>query len=204
MRFLPREEKFYALFEQQIEKICEAAEVLYDGASKGGTRLTEAAEQIQSLETQADELIHEVFLRLNQTFITPLDPEDIHELSTSLDNVIDAIEDSAHRMVAYHLDPISPVMVHICDMIRKCGASLLKAFQAFEKGEPVLAHCIEVNRLENETDKVVRKAIAELFEHETDPIKIIKFKEVYEFLEAATDYCEDVTDVLQTVVVKNS
>ena len=203
MRFLPREEKFYHLFEQQIQKICEAAEILYDGASKGGPRLKEAAEEIRTLETQADALIHEVFTRLNQTFITPLDPEDIHALSTSLDNVIDAIEDAAHRMDAYRLE-VTPVMVNICDLIRQSGVSLLKAFQNFEKGLAVLEHTIEVNRIENETDKIVRKAIADLFEQEKDPIKIIKFKEVYEFLEAATDYCEDVTDVLQTVVVKNS
>jgi predicted phosphate transport protein (TIGR00153 family) len=204
MRFLPREEKFFALFEKQIEKIRQAAEVLYQGASAGGDPLVSAATQIQTLETEADELIHEVFQRLNQTFITPFDPEDIHELSTSLDNVIDAIEDAAHRMVAYHLEPVSPTIIHICDLIRQCGASLHLAFQAFEKNEPVLPHCIEVNRLENLTDKIVRQAIAELFDRERDPIVIIKLKEVYEFLEAATDYCEDVTDVLQNVVVKNS
>src|SRR5579872_1136686 len=111
MRFLPREEKFFALFNQQVQVICAAAALLVDGAEKGNSRLAEVATQIIALEHKGDEIIHEILTRLNQTFITPLDPEDIHSLSSRLDDVLDGIEDAVHRMVAYRLDSIPPEMI---------------------------------------------------------------------------------------------
>ncbi|HTM50073.1 MAG TPA: DUF47 family protein [Bryobacteraceae bacterium] len=205
MNLLPREEKFFALFLKQVENISEASRWMLEGARAGNSQLAKASEQIKALETKGDEITHDIFTRLNQTFITPLDPEDIQALSASLDNVLDGIEDAAHRMVAYNLEPVTPTMLELCDIVNQCAASLRKAFEALDqKKEKVMEHCIEINRLENEADKLVRKAVAELFIHEKDPITIIKLKEVYDFLEATTDYCEDVADTLQTVVVKNS
>ena len=123
----------------------------------------------------------------------------------SLDNVLDGIEDAAHRMVAYHLEPITPTMLDLCEIVDQCAKSLQKAFEALDKKmSNVMEHCIEINRLENEADKLVRAAVADLFATEKDAIVIIKKKEVYDFLEATTDFCEDVADTLQTVVVKNS
>src|SRR6476620_1109881 len=109
MKFLPREEKFFELFLDQVRYICEAANLLLAGAEAGNEHLAKAAEQIAILERKADDVIHDVFRRLNQTFITPLDPEDIHSLSSHLDDVIDAIEEAAHRMVIYVIERISPV-----------------------------------------------------------------------------------------------
>src|SRR5215472_5399325 len=106
MRFLPREEKFYHLFEKQVAIISEAAKLLLAGVRAGNCTLSGAATEISALEHKGDEVIHEVFRRLNQTFITPIDPEDIHSLSSAMDDVTDGIEDTAHRIVAYHLDPI--------------------------------------------------------------------------------------------------
>ncbi len=200
MRLLPREEKFFALFLKQVENITEASRLMLEGARAGNSQLAKAGAQIKALETKGDEITHDIFTRLNQTFITPLDPEDIQALSVSLDNVLDGIEDAAHRMVAYHLEPITPTMLELCEIVQQCAASL-KRDQDMAK---VMVHCIEINRLENEADRVVRKAVAELFMNEKDPILIIKLKEVYDFLEATTDFCEDVADTLQTVVVKNS
>jgi len=204
MRLLPREEKFYDLFSQQAELISQASRLLLEGVRAGNSRLAVVATEINTLEHKADEIIHTIFTRLNQTFITPIDPEDIHALSSSLDDVMDGIEDAVHRMVAYKLASIPPTVIALAEVIYSCGSVLVKAFQALEKNEKLMVHCIEINRLENEADRLVRSAVADLFDKEKDPILLIKLKEIYEFLEATTDRCEDVADVLQNVVVKNS
>src|SRR5258708_15212533 len=204
MRLLPREEKFYALFLSQVDIICEAARLLLQGVKAGNTRLAEVAKGIKMLEHQGDNVIHEIYTRLNSTFITPLDPEDIHSLSSHLDDVIDGIEDSVHRMLDYHVDPMPGTVLELCRLVQACGLTLKKAFDALAKGEPLMEHSIEINRLEEAADQLGRQAVRELFENEKDPIRIIKLKEIYEFLEQTTDYCEDVADALQNVQVKNS
>jgi len=204
MRILPREEKFYALFLSQVDIISEASRLLLQGVRAGNARLAEVAKDIKRLEHQRDDVIHDIFTRLNSTFITPLDPEDIHSLSTRLDDVLDGIEDAAHRMVAYHVNPIPMGMVSLCEMIYTSSRALKKAFEALDKKKEVMEHCIEINRIENEADHLVRGLVSELFEKEKDCITLIKIKEIYEFLEDTTDRCEDVADVLQNVVVKNS
>jgi uncharacterized protein len=204
MRLLPREEKFFNLFNKQVEVIAEASRLLLEGARAGNSRLGEVAMQISAIEHKGDEIIHEIFTRLNQTFITPLDPEDIHNLSSKLDDVLDGIEDSVHRMVAYRLDAIPASMIALTEVIHRCCQALQRAFNSLEKNDAVMDHCIEINRLENEADHLVRAAVADLFENQKDAILLIKLKEIYEFLEGTTDRCEDVADVLQNVVVKNS
>lgn len=204
MRLLPRQEKFFSSFLDQARLITEASEVLYEAVKEGNSHLSRAAARIQQLESEGDEIIHDTFTRLNQTFITPLDPEDIHSLSSRLDDVLDGIEDAAYRMVAYRLEPIPPTVVELCEVVRDCARTLEKAFQKMEKDEKIMGDCIEVNRLEDYADGLVRRAVADLFQQETDPIALIKKKEIYEFLEDTTDRCEDVADVLQNVVVKNS
>jgi len=204
MRLLPREEKFYHLFLKQVEIISEATRLLLEGLRGGNARLAGVATEINVLEHRGDEVIHELFTRLNQTFITPIDPEDIHNLSSALDNVLDGVEDTAHRLVSYRIDPIPPTMVKLAEIVASCASSLKAAFEALEKDGPIMEHCIEINRLENEADLIGRSAVVELFDKETNPITLIKLKEVYEFFESTIDSCEDVADVLQNVVVKNS
>ena len=204
MNLLPREEKFFEYFHQQVNFICQAADLLVEGAASGNAHLASAAHQIKAIEEQADTVIHEIYTRLNSTFITPLDPEDIHSLSSHLDDVIDGIEDSVHRMLAYRIDPLPGTVLELCRLVQSCGLSLLKAFEALAKDQPFMDHCIEINRLEEAADQLVRAAVADLFLNEKDPIRIIKLKELYEFLEQTTDYCEDVADALQNVQVKNS
>ena len=204
MRILPREEKFYALFLSQVEIISEASRLLLQGVKAGNARLAEVSKDIKRLEHQGDDLIHDIFTRLNSTFITPLDPEDIHSLSTRLDDVLDGIEDAVYRMVAYHVSPIPQGMVSLCEMIYASSRALKKAFEALDGQKEVMEHCIEINRLENEADHLYRGLVTELFEKEKDCITLLKVKEVYEFLEDTTDRYEDVADVLQNVVVKNS
>ncbi len=204
MRFLPKEEKFYSLFLQQAQLISEAAASLVEGVQGGNSHLAGASANIQKLEGQGDEIIHDIFTRLNQTFITPIDPEDIHELSCSLDDVLDGIEDACYRMSAYKLDPIPPQVVELCQIVADCSRVLVKAMDALKHDRPLLEHCIEINSLEGVADKLVRRALAELYQSDIHPIAFIKLKEVYEVLEATTDRCEDVADTLQGVVVKNS
>ena len=204
MRLLPREEKFYHLFAKQVEIISEAARLLLDGVSSGNSRMAGAAAEILTLEHNGDEVIHEVFRRLNQTFITPIDPEDIHSIASALDNVLDGIEDTSHRLVSYCIDPVPPVMVTLAEIVASCAKALRSAVIELEKNGATMTHCIEINRLENEADRIGRTAVADLFNKEKDPIRLIKLKEVYEFFESTVDACEDVADVLQNVVVKNS
>src|SRR5437016_3493839 len=134
MRLLPREEKFYHLFIKQVEVISEASRLLLEGVRAGNSRLTSAAAEIAVLEHKGDEVIHEIFTRLNQTFITPIDPEDIHNISSALDNVLDGIEDTSHRLVSYRIDPIPPTMIQLSEIVAHCGRSLTAAFIALEKG----------------------------------------------------------------------
>jgi predicted phosphate transport protein (TIGR00153 family) len=204
MRLLPREDKFFEFFLQQAAFICQASSLLVEGASAGNSHLASAAHQIRAIEEQADTVIHEIYSHLNSTFITPLDPEDIHSLSSHLDDVIDGIEDSVHRMLAYKIEPIPNTVVELCRLVQGCGSALQAAFEALAKGKPLMNHCIEVNRLEEAADQLGRNAVADLFQNEKDPIRIMKLKEIYEFLEQTTDYCEDVADALQNVKVKNS
>ncbi len=204
MRLLPRQEKFFTLFLNQVGIIQQASQLLLEGVRSGNSHLARVALRIKQLEREGDEIAHDIFTRLNQTFITPLDPEDIHALSSRLDDVLDDIEDTAYRLSAYRLDPIPPTVVELSGIVHDCAKSLVRAFEALDRDQSPLEHCIEVNRLEDYADQVLRQAVAALFEHERDPIALIKLKEVYEFLEDTTDRCEDVADVLQNVVVKNA
>jgi len=204
MRFLPREEKFYGDFLKQAHLIQEAVAVLDDGARKGNSHMVAAAAKLREIESRGDEIIHDIFTRLNQTFLTPLDPEDIHSLASHLDNVLDCIEESAYRISAYPLEPIPEPVLKLTSILVQLAAELTHAFESLSHDKHILQHCIEINRLENEADIVYRTAVAELFQKETNAIELIKRKEVYEVLEKASDFCEDVADALQEVIVKNS
>ena len=204
MNLLPRDDKFYAFFLKQVDIIWQAARILLEGVRIGNSRLMGAATEISVLEHRGDEVIHAIFTRLNQTFITPLDPEDIHNISSALDNVLDGIEDTAHRLVSYDINPVPRDMVELAGIVNACAAAAKKAFDALAQKEPFLEHCIEINRLENEADLISRSAVADLFHKQKDPITLIKLKEVYEFFENTIDRFEDVADVLQNVAVKNS
>lgn len=204
MKFLPREEKFFGYFNQQVGIINQAVKLLVSSCESGTPAIGEAANRITELEHQGDTVLHEIYDRLNQTFITPIDPEDIHALAALLDDVLDYIEDASHRMAAYEIPEMTPELRGLVRLISDCVASLAHAFIALEKQESVLKDCIEINRLEEQADQLERQAVADLFHTEKDPIRLLKYKEIYEVLELATDACEDVADHLQTVVVKNS
>jgi len=204
MRFLPREEKFFALFLTQAKIVAQASLVLLEGVKSGNTSLEAASVKIKRLEQEGDDVTHDIFVKLNQTFITPLDPEDIHSVAAHMDDVLDGIEEAAHRMVAYRVDEIPPAAVEMCKIIHTCCQLMVSAFEALNADKPLLEQCIEINRQEDIADQLQRRAVAELFQTEKDPIRLMKLKEIYDFLEATADCCEDVADLLQNVVVKNS
>lgn len=204
MKFLPREEKFFTFFDQQVEVVNQAAQLLLSACEKGSPSLDETAKRISDLEHQGDSILHEIYEKLHQTFITPIDPEDIHALGSLLDDVLDHIEDASHRMAAYDIPEITQELKDLVRLIADGGVILQRAFTALGKQQSVQEDCIELKRLEGEADHLERRAVAALFRSERDPIRVLKYKEIYEALELATDACEHIAIQLQAVAVKNS
>lgn len=203
MRILPREDKFVELFNQQAGVMHEAAGVLLDMMEGDGKGVRERANQIKGLEHRGDTMTHDIMTRLNRTFITPLDREDIHRLSSRLDDVLDLIDAAATRMLLFKIDGGCPAGIELARIIKRGAAEILAAVpQIAGKCKTVLAHCEQISRLEHEADTICRNAIARLFEEERDPIALIKWKEILEVLEHAVDKAQDVSDVLQTIVLK--
>lgn len=204
MELLPKDEKFFDLFHQHVRILCESSQLLMAGLKSGYSGMCHISQQMEALEKGGDEVIHEIFRRLQSTFITPFDPEDIQTLATTLDNVLDSIEDATFRIVAYRLDPIPEAAIQLGQMIDDSCKALARALASLRDRRPVMEDCIEVNRLENEADAVERTLVGDLFRSQMDPLTLIKQKEVFEILEQTTDFCEDVADVVQNVAVKNS
>jgi len=165
--------------------------------------MREVSKRMEALERSGDDITHRLFDRLRKTFITPFDPEDIQALAAALDDVLDTLEDTTFRIVAYRIDPIPGAAVELGEMIANSCRALDKALRALEKKDSVVEDCVEVNRLEDEADAVERTVLAKLFRSDTDPVSLIKLKDLYELLESTTDRCEDVADVIQNIAVKN-
>jgi uncharacterized protein len=204
MNLLPRDERFFELFQQHIRILCQASELFTCGMKGGYEEMCKISKHMEALERDGDSVIHEISNKLQSTFITPFDPEDIQALATSLDDVLDAIEDVTFRVYGYRVDPIPGPAVQLAQMIDDSCRAIARAMTALRERKPAWDDCIEVNRLENQADAIERTALADLFRSETDPIVLIKRKEIYELLEQTTDVCEDVADVIRNVAVKNS
>lgn len=203
MNLLPKDEKFFDLFRQHVQMLCRASALLVAGLNGGYVGMSDIAKEMESIERSGDEVIHEIFRRLQTTFLTPFDPEDIQTLATAVDDVLDAIEDATFRIVAYRLDPIPEPAIRLGQLIDQACQSLASAIENLRDRKPCHDHCVEVNRIENQADAIERTQLAKLFSCEMDALSLIKHKEIYELLESATDRCEDVADVLQNVAIKN-
>ncbi|MFL6246854.1 MAG: DUF47 domain-containing protein [Thermoanaerobaculia bacterium] len=201
-RLIPREEKFYDDFKQMADQLRQGARLL-EAMFAVDPPLADKAHEIKEVEHQCDFLTHEIIQRLNKTFVTPIDREDIHELAKTLDDVMDAIDNAAALIPLYRIDHIRPGARELTHVIIKQTDSIRAAVEALEQKKGVLAHAIEINRLENEADRIHKEAIGRLFDEEKDPIAVIKWKEIYDILEEATDACEDVANLLENVVVKH-
>ena len=204
MRLFPREEKFFDLLEAHIEHSVEAARLLHEAVRTGPQALAQVSGEIKRIEAEGDRITHQLFTRLNQTFVTPLDPEDLQGMGSALDDVLDIIEDAAFRLAAYKIDPIPEGVVELTGIIYECCKSLQSAVTGLKTRQPIIDQIIEINRLENTADELSRRLVTRLFDEEKDAIRLLKHKEILEALEFATDRCEDVGDILQSVVVKNS
>jgi predicted phosphate transport protein (TIGR00153 family) len=168
-----------------------------DGAEK-------YAERIKDIEHTGDNLTHTLLTRLNQTFVTPFDREDIQALSSRIDDVLDLIDAAASRIVTYKISHIRPGVADLAQILYETTRQVVVVVGALNKHDAVLEKCIEINRLENEADRLSRILIARLFDEEKDPVQIIKWKEIIEVIEAAVDKCEDVANVIETVTLKNA
>jgi uncharacterized protein len=201
-RLIPREEKFYDDFKAMADELRRGARLL-EAMLAVDPPIADKAHEIKEVEHKCDFLTHAIIQRLNKTFVTPIDREDIHELARTLDDVMDAIDNAASLIPLYKIDRIRPgareltrIIIQQCDEIRV-------AVEALEQRKGVLERAIEINRLENEADRIHMNAISQLFDEETNPITVLKWKEIYDLLEEATDACEDVANLLENVVVKH-
>ena len=201
-RFIPRDEKFFDLFEESALNIQQAAGALKAMVESEGD-YEEWWKRVEEYEHHGDRITHDLIRKLNQTFITPLDREDIHQLASGLDDVMDLIDAAATRMALYKIKRCTPESNHLTALIQQMAEEIVIAVKKLKDLKNVLPHCVEINRLENLADHISRDAIAALFREGHDPVYIIKWKEIYETLETATDRCEDVADILERIVLKN-
>ena len=202
-RFIPREEKFFEDFVAMAEQIHKGS-LLLEQMLAPDQPLWDKADEIKEVEHKCDFLTHEVIQRLHKTFVTPLDREDIHALARSLDDVIDAIDDSAGVMRLYQISKVRTDARDLGRIIKASTEQVVVAMKALGTKQGISTAAVEINRLENEADRAHAIALRRLFEEEKDAIQIIKWKEILDFLEAATDRCEDVANVLEGVVVKHA
>lgn len=202
-RFLPREEDFYELFVKQAQNIEKGARALVELLSHY-TGVPEQVQIIKAIEHDGDEITHGILTKLNQTFITPFDREDIHSLSSTLDDVIDLIDAAASRFVLYRVASVKPGTLELTKILLLASTEVTAAVRALDTPTKALTHCVEVNRYENESDRLCRTLIAQLFDEEKDPVQIIKWKEIFEVIETAVDKCEDVANVIEGVILKSA
>jgi predicted phosphate transport protein (TIGR00153 family) len=202
-RLLPREEGFFDLFRKQAENIHRGAEAFLKMLLHY-TGVPEQVQNIKAIEHAGDEITHQTFRMLNKTFITPFDREDIHELVSTLDDVIDLIDAAASRFVLYRVEALRAGTLDLAQVLVAATKELAAAIHAIEKSDIAMKHCIEINRYENESDRICRTLIAQLFDEEKDPVQIIKWKEIFEVIETAVDKCEDVANVIESIILKSA
>jgi len=201
-RLIPKEERFYDDFEAMAVEISKGARLLQDMLAPDRP-IMDKAEEIKEVEHKCDFLTHEIIKRLYRTFVTPLDREDIYELAKSLDDVMDMIDASASMIHTYQITQVRPRARELARVIVESCEQIVRALRALDKRDGVAVITVEINRLENEADRIHQEAVRKLFEDQTDPIAIMKWKEILDLLEEATDRCEDVANVLEGVIVKH-
>ena len=202
-RLMPQDGDFFVLFQKQSENIVAGARA-FTALLEHYTAVPEQVQCIKALEHNGDEITHQIFRKLNQTFITPFDREDIHELCGTTDDLIDLIDAAASRFVLYRVDRIRPGTIELSKVLAAATVEVKSAIHSMESPDKALQRIIEINRLENESDRICRTLIAQLFDEETDPVQIIKWKEIFEVMETAVDKCEDVSNVIESVILKNA
>ncbi|HEX2240523.1 MAG TPA: DUF47 family protein [Actinomycetota bacterium] len=201
LRLIPREESFFELFEGLADKVEQGAGELLD-LLKNYTDLDRKAGRVLDIEHEGDELTHEVMRRLNTTFITPFDREDIHRLASGLDDVLDHIEAAAEDLQLYKIEEPHPMMISLAETLADAAKKTAEAMPGLRKMKGLDQYWVEINRLENEGDRAYRRTIAELFSGDYKAMDVLKFKEIIESIEQAIDRLEDVANTIESIVLK--
>lgn len=198
----PKQEDFFTLFRRQAALARKGADLLHEMVERFD-RLEERAQELKAVEHEADGVTHEVFARLNRSFVTPLEREDIHDLASGLDDVLDAVEAIGTRLVLFKIPHSTPAAVQLASIIATAAAQIENAVEHLRDSSNLLDHTVEINRLENEADNVSRHAVADLFSGAHDLLDVMRWREIYGRLEGAADKCEDVANTIEAIVLKN-
>ena len=204
-RLIPKEVQFFEQFERSAKLLLTAGQLLQETVSDFQD-LPAKAHRMERLEHEADQVTHEIMAKLNRTFITPIDREDIHQLATALDDVMDFIEGVTEHLILYKVKAIPPRFQALAKVVLRQVEEINRMIPRLTdlRHAEILDHCIEINRQENEGDRILREAVAELFDKGGDPLEVMKWRELYAMLETATDKCEDVAIVLEGIFLKNA
>src|SRR6266513_4330882 len=204
VRLLPREEEFFDLFVEVATRSTLAAQHLRELFDAPPDRRIARVEAIKRLEHEADQVTHEVVNRLDRTFITPLDREDIHQLASDLDDVMEAMDSTARRAQIFRLGPAPQGVLRLVDVLERMMGVLLEAVSRLKKGDDVMKYCVEAKQLEEEGDSIYHEALGQLFEKERDAIELINWKEIHDKLETTLDQAEDVANVVESITIKHA
>lgn len=203
-RLLPREDEYFVLFSQMTEKIKEGSTALVDMLQGPQENFEAQSKKIKDAEHACDELTHKVTTKLNKSFITPFDREDIFMLVVALDDVLDYIDAGARAILMYDIHEMNDHARHFAKVIQSLAIELHSAVSQLDKPKNINQHIVEIHRLENEADDVYFRAIGELFHNNTEAVTLIKWKELYEILENATDRCESVANIIESIFIKHN
>ena len=203
VRLIPRETKFFDMFNDMARNLSEGARLMKSLLEDFRDVPAQVA-KLKDIEHRGDDMTHSLLTKLNSTFITPFDREDIHRLASSIDDVLDLLNAAGDRMIVYKIKAVPREAAQLAALIVQQSEQIEKAVAGLEKQQHVLEHCVEINRIENEADRITREAVGHLFDTETDPIQLIKIKELFEVLELATDKAEDAANVLEAVILKSA
>ena len=201
---LPKETQYFALFSQLSTKLQEAAATLVEIMQSTDNNYESLSKRLKHIEHECDELTHAVTTKLNRSFITPFDREDIYTLSVALDDVCDYMDAAARAVVMYNIHESDPTATQLALILQKLCNEIYEATSLLEHGKGMGPHLLEIQRLENEADDVYFRGTAELFKSTDDPVRIIKWKELYEILENGTDRCESVGNIIESIVLKHN
>lgn len=203
MVFFPKKIDFFEIFDKAIDNLAKATDALVD-LFRSYTNTESKMKQLYEYEQEGDLLTHEIMKQLNKTFLTPIDREDIHALASRIDDVVDLIWASVDRMAVYKLEAPTPEAITIAEDLQMLAGILKKTIRELQAKayNRVQEHCIEINRLENRIDRLYRDALGKLLNSSHDPVYIIKWKDIYQLLEDASDRCEDVANILEGIVLK--
>jgi len=202
--FLPKEDQYFELFSRMSEKIQEAADILVEMLKAPDEEFDSFSKRIKSVEHECDELSHSVTTKLNKSFITPFDREDIYSLAMALDDVCDYIDASARSIVMYDIHGNDPHAQQLGLIIQKLAGEINGAVSYLNVAKGMEQHLLNIQRLENDADDIYFRAMAELFKNSPDAVKLIKYKELFDMLENATDKCEYVGNIIESIVLKHN